>query len=146
MKFINDYNLLEDLQWVLLTGSIKMRRDTIWILQNTACSERGAEVIMESGTNIWMNVLLEVKRKDIEMKTECFLFLANLLENLNGKPHHYKKLVSQNLLGVIHDELYEGPDYPYNNILAIECLAKIFRVLPDEQDKFLRVHGTEALE
>jgi hypothetical protein len=66
---------------------------------------------MNSDTNIYSNVILEVKKHYNRgtfspIKVECFHFLINVLNHEDKKLN--LKLLKGNLLGIIHDEIYDN--------------------------------------
>ena len=66
------------------------------------------------------------------MKKDALHFFANLLKSIEGNKDQIRVLVNQNLLGILHDELYDGPDEGVLNVLALLCMSSIFRTIPEE--------------
>ena len=46
-KFMEDFKLLEHLQWVLVECQIKVRTNAIWVLQNLACTTDTANLMLK---------------------------------------------------------------------------------------------------
>lgn len=128
LRYIEEYKILDDLQRVMIDGKLQSRRDTIWVMQNLATDEECCTKIMDSETHIYMNLLLEIRkaRKSNDIKSECFLFFANLLQHISAA--HLDKLLYHDIVGVLHDQLHSNVENEQcSNMLAIECLGFIFR-------------------
>ena len=93
-------------------------------------------------------IMLEIKRSahHPDMRQHCLMFLANLLKTIGDNKTHIETLLRQNLLSVLNDELNTGHDHAYSIIIIFACLTMIFKALPEEQNKYLNMHGTEAIE
>jgi len=147
IRYVTEFYLLEELQWALINGHILLRKDAIWILANMVTSQEGVQLILNRCENICVNMMLELKKKDLKMKSESMFFFANMLSNLGSHPHQVKTLVGMNLLGVIHDELYDGnPDNALAIIFGLECLSSVFRILEDEKLNFLSIYGADFVQ
>ena len=104
---------------------------------------------MESDTNIYSNVLLEIKKHYMKntyslVKVECFYFICNILQYCTQK--NQEKLIKGNLLGIIHDELYQDLAGPRQIMLMIEALNTLFEKFEGLSAHFIKIYGTDALE
>ena len=79
------------------------------------------------------------------MKLEAVLCIANLVEHTN-REECLNWLLNQNLIGIIHDELREGPDHGPLHMVLLQCLSKIFEYLPRQKTDYLNCYGTDVLE
>jgi len=67
---------------------------------------------------ILANVLVEIRRKNVLLKNEAALCIANMLQHCD-KPALIKNLLKHNLMGIIHDELCAGVDHGVFQVVAI---------------------------
>lgn len=80
-----------------------------------------------------------------KIKLEVVHLLANLLR-FTDSGEKIRYLVTENILGLLNEELLSNANSPIFLVLALECLGFIFSKLPEMKEHFLRNYGTEVFE
>ena len=80
-----------------------------------------------------------------ELQTEALLCVGTIIA-MATEPQLVKKLVSLNFMGILHEQLLEGPDHGVLQVQMLQCLSGLFRRLPNEANNFLRIYGSDVLE
>ena len=118
MKYLTQTNLIDNIQWALAEGAQPLRNDALWIMQNLACSPDAANKILDKHTGILSNLLGEIKRKNVMLKYEAAMTLANILEHCSNSDL-IQNLIRLDMMAILHDELYSGLDHGAFQIIAI---------------------------
>jgi hypothetical protein len=114
-------------------------------MQNLACSPNAANEILEKHKGILSNLLGEIKRKNVVLKYEAAMTLANILEHCSNNDL-IQNLIRLDMMSILHDELYSGIDHGAFQIVAIQCLKTIFSKVKNESENFLKNFGTSIFD
>jgi hypothetical protein len=80
-KYIKERNLLAILAEILSKGSLEMRKEALWMLQNIACGTKSADLMVRSETEILEKIMGQLKTQRAGARAEAALCLANIFHN-----------------------------------------------------------------
>jgi hypothetical protein len=145
-KYIKERGLLGILAKILEKGSLEMRKEALWMLQNIACGPKSADLTLRSSTDVFQKILTQLRRPQAGPRAEAALCLANIFAHAKIDEAAIAILHKADLFAVINELLTTLQTHEMTIIALLEVLGTSFRTGAVGVAEYVQAFGADAVE